>query len=267
VDVLLIGDEEGVEAIENEFEITVRKDIRRNKYGTPQLDSIFSVADEHSKQPYLCYANADMIFLSDLFPAIDMVSARFHSFLMVGRRWDLEVVEPVLGDFDQLRQRLAQAGTLHPAAGSDYFIFPRGAFLDIPAFALGRAGWDNWMIYSARAQHIPVVDATEAITAIHQDHDYGHLPRGEPHYGMHESEENIQLAGGREMIFTSRDANWRLHSGGLRRSRLHAGLARSVEASLIAKLGPGRFSRLIRLIFHPRETLIYLGSQLKAAIA
>ena len=41
-------------------------------------------------------------------------------------------------------------GRLHPPGGSDYFIFPRNCFTKIPNFAIGRAGWDNWMFYHAR---------------------------------------------------------------------------------------------------------------------
>ena len=30
----------------------------------------------------------------------------------------------------------------------------------MPDFAIGRAGWDNWMIYHARQQGWPVIDGT-----------------------------------------------------------------------------------------------------------
>ena len=34
------------------------------------------------------------------------------------------------------------------------------------------------MIYRARSLGIPVIDATRAVTAVHQDHDYSHVPEG-----------------------------------------------------------------------------------------
>lgn len=266
VEVLLIGDEPGMEGIESEFEITVRRDVLKNEYGTPRLDSIFSIARQQSSQPSLCYANTDLILINDLLPTVDSVSEKFEEFLILGRRWDLTVMDPLFADFDRLGEHLDTEGKLHPAAGSDYFIFPHGVLSEIPSFALGRAGWDNWMIYAARSQRIAVVDATDAITAVHQSHDYGHLPGGQPHYRMPESEYNIQLAGGREVIFTLRDANWHFRRGKLVRDPLHAGITRSLEAAVISRLGPGSLARLTRLLFHPREMLTYLGAKAKAAM-
>jgi hypothetical protein len=106
-------------------------------------------------------------------------------------------------------------GRLHPPGGSDYFIFPWACFTTLPDFAIGRAGWDNWMFYHARRQGWPVIDASSSLTIIHQDHDYSHLPGGQPHYRLPESHENTRLAGGRRLIFTLLDADHTLVSGRL----------------------------------------------------
>ena len=37
-------------------------------------------------------------------------------------------------------------GTLDLGSGSDYFVFPRTTDFGIPSFAVGRPGWDNWMM-------------------------------------------------------------------------------------------------------------------------
>jgi hypothetical protein len=53
----------------------------------------------------------------------------------------------------------------------------------------------------------------------------------------------------------------------LRRQRLSpAGLARTVEAALAARLGPGRASRWVRLLSHPVETLGYFIGRAKGRI-
>jgi hypothetical protein len=102
--------------------------------------------------------------------------------------------------------------------GSDYFIFSRDCFVDMPEFAIGRAGWDNWMIYKARKEGLATVDATASIFIVHQNHDYSHLPGGQPHYRLPETYENIRLAGGREVTrFTLLDTNQQLVNGRLRR--------------------------------------------------
>ena len=60
----------------------------------------------------------------------------------------------------------------------DYFAFPRGVYTNLPPFVVGRARWDNWMIYSSRRRGIPVVEGTHDILAVHQNHDYSHLAGG-----------------------------------------------------------------------------------------
>lgn len=264
VEVLLIGDEAGVAEAARELGAGHLPDVDRNEHGTPRLDSIFARARQASGQPYLAYANADIILLDDFLPAVRRATALGDSFLIVGQRWDLAVSEAI--DFrghwePALRQTLGERGRRHPPAGSDYFVFPRGGFAQMPAFALGRAGWDNWMIFQARRLGWPVIDASRGVTVVHQDHDYRHLPGGQPHYRLPESAENLRLAGGRETVFTLADADWRLDASGLaRKAWRESGILRRLEAGCIARLGPGRRARLVRLAFHPWDAAgYYLG--------
>jgi len=111
-------------------------------------------------------------------------------------------------------------GALHLPAGSDYFAFPRALFGEMPDFAVGRAGWDNWMIYHARQQGYAVVDGTPSIIAIHQDHDYSHLPDGKTHYELPESRQNEALAGGAANLYMVLDSDKQLVNGKVRRPRL-----------------------------------------------
>ena len=115
----------------------------------------------------MCYVNADIILLDDFLPALDMV--RKKSFLVVGQRWDLDITGPLdfAGDGWEkaLLAGVAEQGKLHGISGIDYFVFPRGLYRDIPPFAVGRTTWDNWLIYRARADKAPVIDATAVITA------------------------------------------------------------------------------------------------------
>ena len=65
VDILLIGDDPGVE--ENAAALGVRyvKEVKRNASGTPMLDDIFRIAREKSDSPLLAYVNADIILKQD----------------------------------------------------------------------------------------------------------------------------------------------------------------------------------------------------------
>ena len=260
VEVLLIGDEEGMAEEAAGFGVRHLPQVTRNELGTPLISSIFAIARQTAHHPHLCYVNADVILLPDLLDAVRRVSVRFDRYLLVGRRWDLNVPEPLTaspGWEAGLRKRIREEGQLHPPTGSDYFVFPREMFADMPRFALGRAGWDNWMIYAGRRARVPVIDGTGAVTAVHQTHDYAHLPGGQPHFRLAESRENVEMGGGRIAVFTIRDTTWRLGQDGLfRRSWRDRGLARSLEASLYAALGAGP-ARLARMLLHPFDTARY----------
>lgn len=264
VQVLLIGDEVGVAEAAAEAGVRHLPSVARNELGTPLLSSIFTLAHQAASHDVLCYVNADILLLEDLLPAVQIVRDRFSRFLLLARRWDLDV--PGRLQLDEawrsaLRSRIATEGSLHPPTGSDIFVFPRSMFQHLPDFALGRSGWDNWMIFAARRAHIPVIDATESVTVVHQRHDYSHLPGGEPHYHLPESRRNVDLAGGRAAVFTILDASWRLQAGGLEKKPWRSyGCARAVEAEIYAILGLPMLIRWARLALHPFETIRYYST-------
>jgi hypothetical protein len=220
-EVILVGDEPGLAEVAYEFGVKYLPDVARNPGGTPLVSSTFSLARQASSAPLLVYVNADILLTPDLVDSARKVMLMARKFLIVGQRWDLDITQPLdfLGDWVERLQFDARArGELHRPMGSDYFIFPRDCFSDMPDFAIGRAGWDNWMIYRSRKEGWATVDATASIMIVHQNHDYGHLPGGQPHYKLPETYENIRLAGGREVTrFTLLDTNRKLVDGRLRR--------------------------------------------------
>lgn len=250
-DMLLIGSEPGIAEAAAEFGVRHLPQVECNAHGTPLLSSIFGLARQHSAAPLLCYVNADIILFSDIVEAAQNAAKQAARFLMVGQRWDVDITDPLGLDADwepALRARVAAHGHLHPPMGSDYFIFPRACYADMPAFAVGRAGWDNWMIYKARAEGWPAIDATHDVTIVHQNHDYSHLPGGQPHYKLPETDENIRLAGGRAQTrFTLLDTDKRLVNGSLAPQRMDSErLWRRVEAWPLLALRSARLSEFVR---------------------
>ena len=230
VEVLLVGDEPGMTEVAEEFHIRQLPDVTRNEAGTPLVNSIFALAREASDSPFLAYVNADILLLPETLPATRQVASQVDRFLVIGQRWDLEVQQAL--DFGpgwdrDLVERTRREGQLHAPAGSDYFIFPRSQFIGMPEFAIGRAGWDNWMIYHARRQGLPVVDATPSLMIIHQNHDYSHLPGGKPHYDQAESRQNEALAGGSGNLFMVLDSDKQLIDGRIRKP--HTTLIRTLR--------------------------------------
>jgi hypothetical protein len=222
-EVFLIGDESGLADAAREFGVNHLPDVARNLEGTPLVSSIFSLARQASASPLLVYVNADILLTLDLVDSARNVMAQVKKFLIVGQRWDLDVTQPLdfSGDWvTRFRDETHAHGELHRPMGSDFFVFPRDCFVDMPEFAIGRAGWDNWMIYKSRKEGWATVDATDSIMTVHQNHDYSHLPGGQPHYKLPETYENIRLAGGREITrFTLLDTDRKLVGGRLHRPR------------------------------------------------
>jgi hypothetical protein len=219
-EIILLGDDEGTADVAREFGLRHIPDVARNEYGTPLLNSLFELAQAAASHRLLAYVNTDIILVSDFVAAVRRIP--FRRFVMVGRRWDLDLNQP--WDFSHpdweanLRAYLSEHGVLHSPTGIDYFVFPPGLWDPIPPFAVGRTAWDNWLIYQARALGVDVVDATGAVTAIHQNHDYalnvGDFPDGvEEIWKGPEAQRNRALAGGpahNPNRLNIQDANWLL---------------------------------------------------------
>jgi hypothetical protein len=223
-EVLLMGEEDGLQEAAERHGVAHIRGVQRNDSGTPLISSMVQLARERSRSQVLCIINTDMIAMADFVEAGKRVMGLRSRFVLVSRRWDLDVQAPIQfvdGWDDRLRWAVREQGVLHRPAGSDFFLFPRMLYTELPPFAIGRAGWDNWMIYEARKEHWPVVDGTPWIMLVHQNHDYSHLPGGEPHYSVPESDENIRLAGGEAAIrYTIVDATHCLRGDKLERPPL-----------------------------------------------
>lgn len=218
-DIILFGDDEGTGKAAAEFGVRHIPKVNCNEFGTPLLDSLFQMAQDLAKYRVMAYVNADIILLDDFVRAVQRIQR--PSFLMVGQRRDIEInVELDFGNPNsqsQLRCDINKRSVLHGRTGIDYFVFDRGLFRDIPPFAIGRTAWDNWLIYRARSLGVPVIDATEVITAVHQNHDYLHHADGaEGVWKGPESKYNSGLSGTVKHAFSIADATCVLTKNGLR---------------------------------------------------
>jgi hypothetical protein len=189
-------------------------DVKCSQSGTPLISSMFQLARENSDSDLLCIINADMILMPDFVEASRRSRLQRDKFVLLSQRWDLDIKRPIEfteGWEGSLRSTVHGQGQLHRPAGSDFFLFPKSCYTDVPDFAIGRAGWDNWMIFKARQEKWPVIDCTPSMMIVHQNHDYGHLPEGKPHYEHPETNENVRLAGGLAAVrYTILDATHRL---------------------------------------------------------
>ena len=257
--ILLFGNEKGVDEAAQTFGAMHVPHIEFNKYGTPLLDGIFRQAHELAQGTILSYVNTDIILLNDFLKAVKQLqAAAFNKFLMMGQRIDLDITEPLNFDLPgwetELRNSVAKTGKFAPVICKDYFVFPKPLYAEILPFAVGRGHWDNWMIYHAYKLGIPVVESTDLVTVIHQNHGYAHLSgnRGIAYVKGVEAKRNAKLAGGMHVIAGS-SATWKLTSSGVRRKLFPPLL------SFLADLP--RFIQLMVELYLPKISLPKLVTQ------
>jgi len=226
VEILLIGDDFGVAEAAQRLGVVHIPGVETNDQGTPLLSSAFRLAEEYSQAPLLMYSNCDIIYLDDFITTFEQLASqeRFTEYLGIGRRIDLPVENLI--DFqdkasvEQLEHRLPTEGKPATIVCKDYFIFPKGLFSDLPKFAVGRGNWDNWMVHTAKQRDIPVINLSQTLSAVHQEHDYTHAQqsRRECYATGREARQNQQLGGGRHLISGS-TSTWFLGKKGLQPAR------------------------------------------------
>ncbi len=242
VDVILIGDEPGIPETAQEFGVKNIPQVKRDDQGVPLVSALMEIGHANSTSPMLCYANADMMLMSDLVGAARTAADLEKDFLMIGQRWNLDLKEPFdfSGDWERrLRGEVARNGVLFSPWGIDYFVFPRRLYTEVPDFTIGRVAWDNWMVYQARTVYGLAIDATRDVLAVHQNHDYSHLP-GKQLYGTDIAKANLTKAGGRKCIYNTLDTNRELVMGRVRRPQLRlVRILRQLERLFINDDGKG----------------------------
>ena len=242
VEVILLGEETGLAEAARDLGVKHISNVKCNESGTPLISSMFELARDASQRSHsnlLCIINADMILMPDFLEAAHISRGLREKFVLLSQRWDLDVTQPIEfteGWQERLRSTVHRRGSLHRPAGSDFFLFPLSTFQEVPDFTIGRAGWDNWMIYKARREKWTVIDCTPSVMIVHQNHDYSHLPGGKPHYEHPDTNENIRIAGGEANIrYTILDATHQLVGGKLVRPKLsYLRFLRGVELFLRA---------------------------------
>jgi hypothetical protein len=226
-EVIVFGDEDGAAAACRELSLRHEPEIQRNDRGTPYLNALFDRAQHLAKHDLLCFLNCDILLMEDFRNAVSAAALAYPRFLMVGRRWDVRIEAPLdfsLADWGQRVRALAlETNRQRPPQWIDYFAFSRGLFHgQILPFAVGRPGYDNWLIWKTRSLKVPVIDASEVMVAAHQNHDYSHHLDGEKGFwGGPETKANEKLLGPWWRFNTIEDATHRLTPRGLRRSFRH----------------------------------------------
>jgi len=207
-EIIILGDDEGVTETANELGMINIPLVNKNEYGTPLLNSAFELVQQKATNDILMYINTDIILFQDIIETI--MNIDISSYIISGRRWNLDIKKEINFEcndwFTNLNIKMRREAIQHNLSGKDYFIFPKGKVNMLP-FAVGRPGWDDWLLYHMRVQKIPIIDGTGSITVIHQNHDYSHSIFGKKtRVSGPEWEKNNSIIGSFSNIISLRDA-------------------------------------------------------------
>jgi len=222
-EIILFGDDEGAAEVCREFGFRHEPSVLRSKLGTKRLDSIFGRAQEIAKFDTLAYVNCDIILTQDFPEAHRRLATWNPNHLMVGRRTDTDITDSL--DFSDCnwQRRIVEIarreGVLRFYHNIDYFLFPRGLYKEIPPLVIGRIWWDHWLVGKARELGAAVVDVSEVVCAVHQNHDYGYHPKGfEGVWNDEDARANYELAKADSRLCTIEDAPYRLTESGIEKN-------------------------------------------------
>jgi hypothetical protein len=195
-EIILFGRDEGTAEICEELALRHVPDVACNPQGTPLLSDMFITGQALASNPVVCWSNADIIFTEAVMRAAAVVADRSRPSYLVGRRIDidqLELLDMTDGWAEALTARAVAEGERKPVNWIDYFMFTRGLFEELPPFAIGRPGYDPWLIWRAADLGADVIDATDFVLAVHQRHDYSHVGSRAAVFSGAEAQENAAI--------------------------------------------------------------------------
>lgn len=258
VEVILYGDSAGIDKAGGDLGVQVVKQIACAPSGVPYFGAIAGHAAEHGKHDLQVYLNCD-ILLSGILPAMRRIG--FPQFLLIGQRIDLG--EGLFVDVAQegwMRQltQWAAAGKakLHGPTGIDYFGFRRGMWQGLPTVVIGRGGYDGALLAHCIRNRIRIVDATFAVTALHQFHDYEHIRGGlTAVIRGSDARHNISQAGGPRSSTLVSDAGYTLKNSLAAPLPRRGDPLRRLELKLRYELGWPNTALALRLIWRGLHVL------------
>ena len=227
--IILLGADEGTAEMAAEAGALHLPDVAQSPAGAPRLDDVFSKGQQSADGATVCFVNADIVLTQRWLNTLQAVARWRPDFLMVGRRWNLDVVKPI--DFEAPRWEadlVSDAVARGEQATSmyiDFFAFPRGMIVDVPPFVIGRPGYDNWLLWRTRQRGIPLVDVSAEAPVVHQNHDHSHIKAGpdalagkDAYWKGQDTKQNAELVGDWSRCFTTDHATHVVSGGVVRRA-------------------------------------------------
>ncbi|MGD9731526.1 MAG: hypothetical protein AB7U45_05025 [Desulfamplus sp.] len=221
-EIIIYGDSAGTHEACMELGVIHIPDVQCSPSGVPYFNAIVEHANLHARHNIQVYINCDILLHNSIINAIKCIN--FPRYLVVGQRIDLgkNVEMSMLSEHWQYDLRILakeNKAVLHAPSGMDYFIFVRGMWQGLAPLVIGRGGYDSALVAFCFRSGIPLIDATYAIPAVHQFHDYGHIAGAQNSvFRGKDATNNYVIHNVKHSTPTSADAEWQIICGRLNRS-------------------------------------------------
>jgi len=221
-EIIVFGNAPGSQEISKAFNLRHFPDNICTPSGAPYANVMFDMVETLSNNSILAYLNGDIILNNSFMFAIQKTYNQFSKFLIVGCRWDTNITEYIdykNPDWQNFLQNIVNHhGTLHGPRGIDYFVYTKGLWPIMPPLIVGRAYWDNALMALSTSLDIPVIDATEQVLAVHQNHDYSHMIGGKDEvWNGKEAIHNLRIVGDYNKLRNISHASWIFTQQGLKK--------------------------------------------------
>jgi hypothetical protein len=176
--IILLGDEIGTKDAASQYNAMHVPGIGVNELGDLSMRSIFRKIDQKAETDWICYIDTDVILLDDFMPTFEYLIARYHNFSTCGGRWDANIPNKVNFDSPDWRKYVCNQVFKQHNKGSDYCIYRKGFYHNIPDFSIGRGAWDGWRMGYPKSIGVPLINLQNVVKAVHQRH--GHRWSNQP---------------------------------------------------------------------------------------
>ncbi|MAL65480.1 MAG: hypothetical protein CMF94_05200 [Candidatus Marinimicrobia bacterium] len=176
IEIIIFGDSKGAKEISDEVEGIYYPDVKCSKNGVPLLSDLFLKANAVASYNILLFINSDILLPKKVISVVKKANNVLAKFLLIGYRFDLRIEELI--NFDEPKalskfwEKAKSKSKKKSPAAIDYFIFRKNSLKKIPDFVVGRPGYDNWLVWYARRKFMSVVDISNDVLAVHQNHHF-----------------------------------------------------------------------------------------------